>query len=75
MGTSHTIYNKGRYKKEKIIIKNSLLSLNCTSDTPHYEQVPFEVPSSWEWTTLGAISNYGENKNVQIENIEAEEWI
>ena len=24
----------------------------CTSDTPHYEQVPFEVPSSWEWTTL-----------------------
>ena len=49
--------------------------MNCTSDTPHYEQVPFEVPSSWEWTTLGAISNYGENKNVQIENIEAEEWI
>ncbi len=42
---------------------------------PHYEQMPFEVPSSWEWTTLGAISNYGENKNVQIENIEAEEWI
>ena len=42
---------------------------------PHYENVPFEVPSSWEWTTLGAISNYGENKNVQIENIEAEEWI
>lgn len=37
--------------------------------------MPFEVPSSWEWTTLGAISNYGENKNVQIENIEAEEWI
>ena len=37
--------------------------------------MPFEVPSSWVWTTLGAISNYGENKNVQIENIEAEEWI
>ena len=26
-----------------------------TSDTPHYEQVPFEVPSLWEWTTLGQI--------------------
>ena len=33
------------------------------------------MPSSWEWTTLGAISNYGENKNVQIENIEIGEWI
>ena len=28
--------------------------------TPHYENVPFEVPSSWVWTTLGKISNYGE---------------
>ena len=26
------------------------------SDTPHYEQVPFEVPSSWEWTTVNIIS-------------------
>ena len=37
--------------------------------------MPFEVPGSWEWTTLGIISNYGENKNVQIENIGTKEWI
>ena len=23
-----------------------------TSDTPHYENVPFEVPSSWVWTNI-----------------------
>ena len=28
---------------------------NNISDTSHYENVPFEVPSSWEWTTLGHI--------------------
>ena len=27
-----------------------------TSDTHHYENVPFEIPSSWEWTTINAIS-------------------
>ena len=27
-----------------------------TSDTPHYENVPFEIPSSWEWTTINDIS-------------------
>ena len=27
-----------------------------TSDKPHYENVPFEVPSSWVWTTVGDIS-------------------
>ena len=26
-----------------------------TSDTPHYENVPFEVPDGWVWTTLGNI--------------------
>ena len=29
-----------------------------TSDKPHYENVPFEVPSSWVWTTLGEIGNW-----------------
>ena len=28
-----------------------------TSDKPHYENVPFDVPSSWEWTTLGEITS------------------
>ena len=29
-----------------------------TSDKPHYENVPFEVPNSWVWTTLGEIGNW-----------------
>ena len=47
-----------RAEKERLIkegkIKKSKASK--TSDTPHYEQVPFEVPSSWEWTTLASFS-------------------
>lgn len=43
-----------RAEKERLVkegkIKKSKASK--TSDTPHYEKVPFEVPSSWEWTTL-----------------------
>ena len=29
---------------------------DLSSDKPHYENVPFEVPSSWVWTTVGEIS-------------------
>ena len=47
-----------------------------SSDTPHYPQdVPFEVPSSWVWTTLGEISNYGDCYNVSVIDIAADEWI
>ena len=28
------------------------------SDTSHYENVPFEVPGNWCWTTLGEIGNW-----------------
>ena len=37
--------------------------------------MPFEVPSSWEWTTLGEISNYGTTINIQVEDIGKNEWI
>ena len=42
-------------EKERLIkegkIKRSKKSAK-TSDTPHYENVPFEVPSSWVWTNI-----------------------
>ena len=45
------------------------------SDKPHYENVPFEVPSSWVWTTLGEISNYGECNNVSVDSITDDDWV
>ena len=47
-----------RAEKERLVkegkIKKSKASK--TSDTPHYENVPFEVPSSWEWCKLEDIA-------------------
>ena len=50
-----------RAEKERLIkegkIKRSKKSAK-SSDTPHYpEEVPFEVPESWEWTTIGEIAS------------------
>jgi type I restriction enzyme S subunit len=49
-----------RTEKERLVkegkIKKSKASK--TSDTPHYENVPFEVPSSWEWCKLGDLVSF-----------------
>lgn len=49
-----------RAEKERLIsegkIKRSKKS--ATSDTPHYENVPFEVPEGWCWRTLGEIGSW-----------------
>ena len=48
-------------EKERLIkegkIKKSKKSAK-TSDTPHYENVPFEVPDNWVWMTLGEVGTW-----------------
>lgn len=60
-------------EKERLIkegkIKRSKKSAK-TSDTPHYENVPFEVPESWVWTTVSDISKsilYGVSESAKSE--------
>ena len=67
-----------RAEKERLIKEGKIKrpkKTNTTSDKPHYENVPFEVPSSWVWTTLGEISNYGTTINIQVDDIDKNEWI
>ena len=42
------LIKEGKIKRSKKTAK--------TSDTPHYENVPFEVPDNWIWTTVEEIS-------------------
>ena len=42
------LVKEGKLKKDK----------NNTSDKSHYEKVPFEIPKSWVWITLGEIGSW-----------------
>ena len=44
------LVKEGKIKRSKKSAK--------TSDTPHYENVPIEVPSSWVWTTLSEVGTW-----------------
>ena len=61
---------KERLIKEGKIKRTKRSKAAC--DKPHY---PYELPKGWCWTTLGEISNYGTTINIQVENIEENEWI
>ena len=64
-----------RVEKERLVkegkIKKSKSSK--TSDTPHYENVPFEIPSSWEWATLGELFTLQAGKNITAKDISDKE--
>ena len=42
-----------------------------TCDNPQYGK----LPDTWVWTTLGEITNYGDNKSVAVKNIDEDDWI
>ena len=45
------------------------------SDRPAYEiEPPFDIPDSWEWVNLGAISNYGECQTIDAISIPPKTW-
>ena len=56
-----------KVEKEQLIkegkIKRSRKSAK-TSDTPHYENVPFEVPDSWVWCRLDDLCNIKGGKRI-----------
>ncbi len=49
-----------RAEKEKLIAEGKIKRSKKTGDKPHYENgnVPFEIPKSWEWQTLGDIGKW-----------------
>ena len=49
--------------------------IDFVSNKPHYENVPFEIPDSWEWVTLGEISNYGQTKHAGVDKINDIDWV
>ena len=36
------------------------------SDTPHYENLPFEVPESWEWTTIEDVTINRDSERIPL---------
>ena len=47
----------------------------ASCDNPHYENVPFVLPSNWVWVKLGDITNYGKCSTCSVDDIGNDSWI
>ena len=53
-----------RAEKEQLIQQGKIkkTKASATTDTPHYQNTPFDIPSSWQWVKLGEIYNHNTGK-------------
>ena len=61
-----------RAEKERLIAEGKIKrsKKSATSDTSHYENVPFDVPEGWCWCTISDIAFFGGGKTPSMENRE-----
>ncbi len=53
-----------RAEKEQLIQQGKIkkTKASATTDTPHYQNIPFAIPESWQWVKLGEIYNHNTGK-------------
>ena len=39
------------------------------------EEIPFEIPSTWEWSRLGSLVDFSKSKSVKANNIDSDAWL
>ena len=60
-----------REEKERLIEEGKIKRPKKSSksaDTSHYQNVPFEIPDSWEWTTIGELFQHNTGKALNNSN-------
>ena len=58
-------------EKERLIKEGKIKRIKKSakaSDTPHYQQVPFEVPEGWVWCKLGDVFQHNNGKQKSSSN-------
>lgn len=47
-----------RAEKERLVAEGKIKRSKSTTDTRHYENVPFEIPENWVWEKLGNVGKW-----------------
>ena len=65
-----------KIKKEKEnLISEKKIKKEKTLPPIEKNEVPFELPSSWIWTRIGEITNYGSSEKIEPNRITDDTWV
>ncbi len=72
--SANELLKKIKAEKEKLV-KEGKLKKNKPLPPIKEDEIPFEIPESWEWCRLGEICNYGSSPKAEPKEINDETWV
>ena len=67
--TSYAITSDDSPYEKRVDAKGRVLSDKCIAD-----EVPFDIPESWEWARLGALCDFGRCQNIEYQSVSEGTW-
>ncbi|MDD2697288.1 MAG: restriction endonuclease subunit S [Arcobacteraceae bacterium] len=74
IGTAKELLDQIKIEKEKLI-KEKKLKASKPLAPINEDEIPFDIPQSWEWCRLGEVCNYGSSSKIEPKDIKEDTWI
>lgn len=74
IGTAKELLEQIKRNKEKLI-KDKKIKASKPLAPINEDEVPFDIPQSWEWCRLGEVCNYGSSPKIEPKDIKEDTWI
>ena len=74
IGTAKELLKHIKTEKEKLV-KDKKIKASKPLAPINEDEVPFDIPQSWEWCRLGEVCNYGSSPKIEPKDIKEDTWI
>ncbi|MGE4457033.1 MAG: restriction endonuclease subunit S [Arcobacteraceae bacterium] len=74
IGTAKELLEQIKTEKEQLV-KDKKIKASKPLPPIKEDEIPFDIPQSWEWCRLGDICNYGSSPKIEPKDINDDTWI
>lgn len=74
IGTAKELLEQIKTEKEKLVKEKKIKATKPLAPI-NEDEIPFDIPQSWEWCRLGEICNYGSSSKIEPKDIKEDTWI
>lgn len=62
-------------RRKRELIENKILKRKADPRPVQQKEYPWELPKTWSWVRLGAVTNYGDAPKIEFKDVTSDTWV